>query len=152
LICVTAGEPGKEDIQFSGRLTRHLGASALLLSVLPSIQANLKGSDYANRFLLRGEQTLELLDVPTETAVRSGPVRDEILDELKQGNYDLLVMGTPLPDDEDQINLSGVIGQVLAKSENRLVLLVRSVLPHRSSNFPFFIPGNRRVHALKEVI
>ena len=35
LICVAAGEPGKEDVLFAGRLARHLGASATLLSVLP---------------------------------------------------------------------------------------------------------------------
>jgi len=38
LICVAAGEPGKEDVLFAGRLARHLGATATLLSVLPTDQ------------------------------------------------------------------------------------------------------------------
>ena len=36
LICVTSGEPGKDDVLFAGRLVRHLGADATLLSVLPA--------------------------------------------------------------------------------------------------------------------
>ena len=34
LICVTSGEPGKDDVLFAGRLMRHLGAEVTLLSVL----------------------------------------------------------------------------------------------------------------------
>lgn len=151
LICVTAGEPGKEDVLFSGRLTRHLGASAMLLSILPAPEPDLKESERANRFLQRGEQTMELLGVPTETAVRSGNVRDEILAELKQGNYDLLVLGAPLPDAEDQISLSGVIGQMLTETKERATLIVRSVVPRHGSDSPF-MPSNIRIHTLKEVV
>src|SRR5262249_15061702 len=35
LVCVAAGEPGKDDVLFAGRLLRHLGAEVTVLSVLP---------------------------------------------------------------------------------------------------------------------
>ena len=38
LICVASGEPGKDDVLFAGRLVRHLGADATLLSVLAGCQ------------------------------------------------------------------------------------------------------------------
>ncbi len=149
LICVTAGEPGKEDVLFSGRLTRHLGASARLVSVLPTLEGGGEERERARRFLSGGERTMELWGVPTETAVRSGPVRDEILAELKAGEYDLLVMGAPLPDEEGHVSLSGVTGQVLRQVTDRACLVVRSVMPPRTNPF---VSGQVRVHALKEVI
>lgn len=151
LICVASGEPGKEDVLFSGRLVRHLGAEATLLSVLPTIANDGESRERAKRFLAGGVRTLEVLSVPAKTAVRSGAIRDEIVQELKQGNYDLLAMGAPLPDEDGNISLSGVVGQVLAEVENRPVLIVRSAVPYRGggSTFP---SAAVRIHTLKEIV
>src|SRR5206468_11924110 len=35
LICVSVGEPAKEDVLFAGRVVRHLGAGAKRITVLP---------------------------------------------------------------------------------------------------------------------
>jgi sulfate transport system ATP-binding protein len=126
LICVASGEPGKDDVLFAGRLVRHVGAEATLLSVLSKddeSQPLIRSS--AERFLAGGVRTLELLGVPARTTIRTGPVRDEITNEVTTGGYDLLVMGAPLAQRDGKVPLNGVVGQIL-NVINRPVLIVRS--------------------------
>ncbi len=63
LICVAVGEPGKEDIQFAGRLGRHLEASATVLTVIDAHAAPVQRQQ-AERFLEAGVRTLEHLGSP----------------------------------------------------------------------------------------
>ena len=129
LICVSIGEPGKEDILFTGRLIRHLGAEALLVSVIPPLAGKRipdpRALAHAEGFLERGVETLGLLDVPAHGEVRCGPVRGELIEELNRGGYDLLVLGTPIPDATGGISLHGLLGQILSQVGSRPVLLVR---------------------------
>src|SRR5574341_63798 len=125
LICVTGSEPGKEDVLFAGRFLRHLGAEATLLSIVPAARNHI-AQDRTERFLLDGARTLKLLGVPAETAIRSGPVRDEIVQQMKAGGHDLLVLGAPLMDRNGEVSLSGVVGQVLEEVTAHPVLIVRS--------------------------
>jgi sulfate transport system ATP-binding protein len=125
LVCVMSGEPGKEDVLFAGRFLRHLGAQATLMSVIP---AGNRGElyDRAERFLMGGIRTLELLRVPAETIIRSGNVRDEITQQMQEGEHDLLILGAPLPQGSDQVSLEGVVGQMVKEMSTHPVLVVRS--------------------------
>jgi sulfate transport system ATP-binding protein len=126
LICVASGEPGKDDVLFAGRLVRHLGADATLLSVLPP---GSKDADLLRRtehFLEGGVRSLSLLGVPAQTTIRSGLVSEEINAELVRGDYDLLVLGLPLPRPGGKISLAGVVGQIIANVPDRAILIVRS--------------------------
>lgn len=126
LICVTSGEPGKDDVLFAGRLVRHVGAEATLLSVLPQDDSDQPlARSRTERFLAGGMRTLEVLGVPARMSIRTGPVRDEITNEVATGSYDLLVMGAPLPDRDGRVPLNGIVGQIL-NVINRPVLIVRS--------------------------
>lgn len=125
LIAVTTGEPGKDDVLFAGRLMRHVGAQATLISVLE------EGSDAAEqaraeRFLADGVRSLEILGVPAQAAVRCGPVSRTIAQELAADGYDLLVLGTPLAGLDGRIALRGVVEQVIGQSPPCATLLVRS--------------------------
>jgi nucleotide-binding universal stress UspA family protein len=125
LIAVTTGEPGKDDILFAGRLVRHVGAQATLLSVLES-NADAAASERSERFLASGMRSLEILGVPAQTAVRGGVVSETIAQELAASGYDLLVLGTPLADLEGHISLRGVVEQVMSETPTCATLLVRS--------------------------
>ncbi len=126
LICVTAGEPGKDDVLFAGRLARHFGAEATLLTVIPFIRENELIQEHTQRFLEGGVQSLEILGVPAKSILRIGNAREEIVKEVTTGDYDLLVLGTPLADRSGEISLEGVTGQVLQKVTDRAILIVRS--------------------------
>jgi sulfate transport system ATP-binding protein len=126
LISVTSGEPGKDDVLFAGRLVRHLGADATLMTVLPEAGHDPEMLSRTDRFLDGGVQSLSLLGVPAKTAIRRGMVREEILKEMKVGGYDLLVLGAPLARQSGEISISGLVGQILARMNDHAVLMIRS--------------------------
>jgi nucleotide-binding universal stress UspA family protein len=149
LICVAAGEPGKDDVLFTGRLVRHLGASATLLSVLPREGGHPQVRARTERFLEAGVRTLGALGVPAQQTIRTGVVRDEILAEAAEGGYDLLVLGAPLACSEGRGALAGVVGQILSAAADRPVMIVRS--SHTASRVPW-LGTNGRVNFPEEVI
>jgi len=113
LICVAVGEPGKEDVSFAGRLARHLGAEATILTVLREEEKAGSAEAHAERFLSSSTRTLWRLGVTASTRMRYGNVRDEILAELAEGKHDLLVLGTPLPGRGGELSLGGLIEKLL---------------------------------------
>jgi len=126
LICVAGGEPGKDDVLFTGRLIRHLDAKAILFSVLSERDDTPESHEWLRRFLQSGVNTLDLLGVPAQAVVRVGAPRTEILRELEAGDYGLLALGAPLPDRTGKIVLTGLVGELLATVKERAVLIIRS--------------------------
>jgi sulfate transport system ATP-binding protein len=126
LICVTSGEPGKDDILFAGRLVRHLGADATLLSVLPTTDQSPEMIKRTENFLEGGVQSLSILGVPSKTVIRSGPAAETIGHEVSQGGFDLVVLGLPLARPNGKISLSGIVEQLFDTITDRAILLVRS--------------------------
>ncbi|HYN20119.1 MAG TPA: ATP-binding cassette domain-containing protein [Thermoanaerobaculia bacterium] len=126
LICVAVGEPGKDDVSFAGRLARHFGAEATILTVLP--EAEPAAQTLAERFLSGSTRTLSRLGVTASTRIRYGHVREEILSELTEGKHDLLVLGTPLPRRGGELSLGGLIEKLLPLPQlaELPVLIVRS--------------------------
>jgi sulfate transport system ATP-binding protein len=124
LLCVTVSEPAKEDVQFAGRLLRHLGAEASLLTVLPH-RAPETLQDRAKRFLSASERTLALSGVPSRGKVRSGAISEQVRAELRETSSDLLVLGVPLPK-EGTISLNREVSDLLEEAKIPAVLLVRS--------------------------
>jgi sulfate/thiosulfate transport system ATP-binding protein len=149
LVCVANGEPGKDDVQFTARLVRHLGAEATLLSVLPTEGDQQATRERTERFLAGGVRTMALLGVPAHAKVRTGQVRNEIIAEMTAGNYDLLVLGAPLARPDGRGVLAGVVGQILSDATDRPVLIVRS--PYAAARVPW-MGINRRMSSLEEIV
>jgi len=126
LVCVTGSEPAKNDVLFTGRLVRHLGAEATLLCVLPAAPVEADAHERAERFLAGGVRTLAVLGVPAATKLQTGPVRDVIAHEMQAGHHDLLVLGAPLPERDGTISLRGLVGQMLTGLSGHQALIVRS--------------------------
>jgi sulfate/thiosulfate transport system ATP-binding protein len=126
LVCVTGGEPGKEDVLFAGRFLRHLGAEATLLSVLSPTGDSGEPLDRVQRFLQGGVRTLDVLKVPAQTIIRTGDVRAEIKGQMREGGHDLLILGAPLNRRRGEISLHGLVGQILEDNTAHPVLIVRS--------------------------
>lgn len=145
LVCVASGEPGKDDVLFTGRLARHLGAEITLLSIVAP------GGEHAcaERFMAAAERTLALLGVASKTLVRSGIVRDQIMAEMATGAHDLLVLGAPLSASDGRAALAGVVEQIIADTTNVPVLIVRS--RYVAGGMPW-IGSNGRVQLGEEAI
>ena len=126
LVCVASGEPGKDDVMFAGRLLRHLGAHAKLFTVLTPAMNNEYQNRKAVRFAAGGVQTLEMFGVPTETELKIGDPQTEIVQEIKKGEFDLVILGAPFPQKDGRILLNGLIEGVMKNAGNCSVLIVRS--------------------------
>jgi len=132
LICVAVGEPGKEDVAFTGRLARHLQAEATIVTVLPEGErqggatAESGAVERAARFLEGNRRALARLGVQVETRVRYGPVIEEIVAEVEEGAHDLVVVGVPLPGRTREISLGTLLPRLLPELGERPVLIIRS--------------------------
>jgi sulfate transport system ATP-binding protein len=130
LVCVAVGEPGKEDVAFSGRLVRHLRAEAIILTVIPEaekIDRSESGAvPRAERFLEGNRRAMARLGVPVTTRIRYGDVREQILEQIKDGQHDLLVLGVPLPRRGSAISLGGLIERLVPHLMSLPILIIRS--------------------------
>jgi sulfate transport system ATP-binding protein len=122
LVCVAVGEPGKEDVQFTARLIRHFGADATVVSVLPP-EHTPDDAAQAHRFLAACVRSMSLLGVAATPGVRIGSPLARILEELRSGQPELLVLGAPLPNRRGQIVLGPLVSDFVERLE-RPVLLV----------------------------
>jgi hypothetical protein len=86
LICVAIGEPAKKDVLFAGRLLRHLGADATIMTVLPDDAAR-NEQPMAERFLEAGRRALGVLGVVGQTKIRRGGILEGIEAETREGSY-----------------------------------------------------------------
>jgi len=126
LIGVSVGEPAKADVLFAGRLVRHLGAEATIMTVLPAA-GDARALLQAERFLAAGARTLSLMGVVAKSRVRYGLVGQEIMAEMTEGKHDFMILGAPLYDRRGRVSLAGVIGNLLDTVKDHPVLIVR---PH----------------------
>jgi nucleotide-binding universal stress UspA family protein len=108
LICTGGKEFIEQAVQFTGRLAAAVNASVTLLHVMaepPAMYADLvRMEENVNQLLeskselgtnlRRQRRELERLGVPTEVRLRHGIVIDQVFDEAREGNYDLIVTGT----------------------------------------------------------
>ena len=124
LIAVAVGEPGKEDVAFAGRLARHLGAAATVLSVLaPEAAEGEKRS--AERFLAACVRTLVALGVPAEAAVAEGEAGSVLAARIAKSG-DLLVLGAPPPDSDGECRWGRSMRALLDAGAENPILVVRA--------------------------
>jgi nucleotide-binding universal stress UspA family protein len=108
LICTGGKEFIEQAVQFTGRLAAAVNASVTLLHVMaepPAMYADLvrleenvdqllQSKSELGTNLRRQRRELERLGVPAEVRLRHGIVIDQVFDEVREGNYDLIVTGT----------------------------------------------------------
>jgi sulfate transport system ATP-binding protein len=126
LVCAASGEPGKDDVLFAGRLLRHVGAQAKLLTVVDAASNTEYQRQLIERFIAGGQHSLERFGVPTESDIRIGQPQTEIIAEMRKGGFDLVVLGAPLPDRNGRVSLTRVIEGVMKNAGDCSVLIVRS--------------------------
>jgi sulfate transport system ATP-binding protein len=129
LVCVATGEPGKDDVLFAGRLLRHVGAQAKLFTVLSAANTEYQ-RQHIERFMAGGKHTLEMFGVPTESEIRVGHLPTEIIEEMRKGDFDLVILGAPLPK-RGRVSLAKIVESVMKNAGDCSLLIVRS---HYSRN------------------
>jgi nucleotide-binding universal stress UspA family protein len=108
LVCTGGKEFIEQAVQFTGEIAAAVGASVTLLHVMaepPAIYVNLvrleenvdqllESRSELGTNLLREKRELERLAVPAEVRLRHGIAIDQIFEEVRAGDYDLIVTGT----------------------------------------------------------
>jgi nucleotide-binding universal stress UspA family protein len=108
VVCTGGKEFIEQAVQFTGRLAVAVGASVTLLHVMaepPAMYADLvrmeenvdqllQSNSELGTNLRRQKRELERLGVSAEVHLRHGIVIDQVFEEVREGNYDLLVTGT----------------------------------------------------------
>lgn len=126
LICTAAGEPGKVDVRFGGRVARRVGAHATVLHILRpgSTPSDVRRIE---RHLHQAQSSLEALGVPSECMTKENvsPV-EGILSEAENGNYDLIVIGAPLQPHSHQFQWVDTASRII-QGTTRPVIVVPMV-------------------------
>ncbi len=141
LICTAAGEPGKADIEFGGRIARRAGAEVTILHVrtdglappppvgapAPAPAPELAGQDLEPAtvtHLEKGLRTLGRFAVAGQVKIRHGPVVQEIFDEADSGDYDLLVIGAHVAEARGRGVLPNDVAHAVVTEARRPVVMV----------------------------
>ena len=150
LICTAAGEPGLSSVSFGGRVARLVGAQATVLHVMSQVPAapgippasleHLEASAdvLIAQHTLEGlhlEQALAILQgqgVTADARVRHGLVVDEILVEVCEGDYDLVVVGAHPSVGLMRFLLDDIAHQIISHTD-RPVLVAKMHPPVRST-------------------
>jgi nucleotide-binding universal stress UspA family protein len=108
VLCTGGKEFTEQAVQFTGKLAAAVGASVTLLHVMaepPAMYADLvrmeenvdqllQSKSELGTNLRRQKRELDRLGVPAEVHLRHGIVIDQLFQEVRDGNYDLIVSGT----------------------------------------------------------
>jgi nucleotide-binding universal stress UspA family protein len=108
VVCTGGKEFIEQAVKFTGQLAAAVGASVTLLHVMaepPAMFADLvrmeenvdqllQSKSELGTNLRRQKRELDRLGVPAEVQLRHGIVIDQVFEEARNGNYDLIVTGT----------------------------------------------------------
>jgi nucleotide-binding universal stress UspA family protein len=142
LVCTGGKEFIEQAIQLAGKLAAAVGASVTLLNVMaepPAIYADLvqleedvgrllESKSELGTNLQRQKRELERLGVSAEVRLRHGIVIDQVFEEARDGDYDLIVTGTS--------QARGLLRHYIMGD------LTRSILNH--ANCPVLVARGRR--------
>ncbi|MDB6017317.1 MAG: UspA domain protein [Pedosphaera sp.] len=141
LICTGGKKYIDNAVALTGQIARCMGATVTLFHVLPeapaiyariysrevNVAAVLNSKSELGRNLREQKATLESFGVPTEVRLRQGSVRDEILREIRTGNYDLVVTGSSLSRGSLRTYVLGDVTREIVNRANCAVLVVRAM-------------------------
>lgn len=123
LICTAAGEPGKDDILFGGRIAKLTGARTTLLHIARE-PVTIGEKNRVGQYLALGKASLEAMGVASGIIVKEQALPVEgIIEEMEAGNYDLLVIGAPAPKAPQRLVWTNMTSRIIAGTV-RPVLIV----------------------------
>jgi nucleotide-binding universal stress UspA family protein len=145
LVCTGGKEFIEQAVQFTGKLAAAVNASVTLLHVMaepPAMYADLvrleenvdqllESKSELGTNLRREKRELEHLAVPAEVRLRHGIVIDQVFEEVRAGDYDLIVTGTSQARGLLGHYIMGDLTRSILNRANVPVLVARAGPPNR---------------------
>ena len=121
LIATAAGEPGKNDVRIGGWIARRLGAAVTLVYVArsgnetePTVQSHLD----------RALTTLKSLEIEAESVISPASKPEEgILNKAREGQFDLIVLGSHGPETRSIFGLDDVTLRVVSAADQPVLVV-----------------------------
>jgi len=149
LVCTGGKEFIEEAVQLTGKLAAAVGASVTLLHVMaepPAIYADLvqleedvgrllESKSELGTNLRRQKRELERLGVSAEVRLRHGIVIDQVFEEARDGDYDLIVTGTSQARGLLRHYIMGDLTRSILNHANCPVLVARGRRPGATGGF-----------------
>jgi nucleotide-binding universal stress UspA family protein len=149
LVCTGGKEFIEQAVQFTGKLAAAVSASVTLLHVMaepPAMYADLvrleenveqllKSKSELGTNLRRQKRELERLGVSAEVRLRHGIVVDQVFDEVRAGDYDLIVTGTSQARGLLRHYIMGDLTRSILNRANCPVLVARAGTPKVGRTF-----------------
>ena len=149
LVCTGGKEFIEQAIQLTGKLAAAVGASVTLLNVMaepPAIYADLvqleedvsrllESKSELGTNLRRQKRELERLGVSAEVRLRHGIVIDQVFEEARDGDYDLIVTGTSQAQGLLRHYIMGDLTRSILNHANCPVLVARGRRPAATGGF-----------------
>src|SRR5213594_2654565 len=143
LVCTGGKEFIEEAVQLTGKLAAAVEASVTLLHVMaepPAMYADLvsmeedvdrllESRSELGMNLLQQKKELERIGVPSEVRVRHGIVIDQVFEEAREGDYDLIVTGTSQTRGLLRHYIMGDLTRSILNRANSPVLVARAGKP-----------------------
>ncbi|SPE54549.1 UspA domain protein [Verrucomicrobia bacterium] len=142
LICSGGKRYIDNAVKLAGQISRGLGAQVTLLHVMPeppalysqlpcideTVAGLLESHSELGLNLRRAKESLEVQGVAVQVHLRRGSILAQILSEIADGNYELVVTGSALSGSLRTYML-GDISREIVNRANRAILVVRGVAP-----------------------
>ena len=143
LVCTGGKEFIEQAVQFTGKLAAAVNASVTLLHVMaepPAMYADLvrmeenvgqllESKSELGTNLRRQKRELERLGVSADVRIRHGIVVDQVFEEVRDGNYDLIVTGTSQARGLLRHYIMGDLTRTILNRSNVPVLVARAGPP-----------------------
>src|SRR5436189_6101931 len=143
LVCTGGKEFIEQAVQFTGKLAAALHASVTLLHGMAeppamygdlvrleeNVEQLLESKSELGINLRRQKRELEKLGVPSEVRVRHGIVIDQVFEEAREGDYDLIVTGTSQARGLLRHYIMGDLTRSILNRANSPVLVARAGKP-----------------------
>jgi nucleotide-binding universal stress UspA family protein len=140
LLCTDANAYFDKAIQFIGKIAQPVGAVVNLFHVMPEppamyadlirleddIDRVLESNSKLGKMMRHQKELLEQLGVFGEIRLRHGDVTPELLKELKEAEYDLVVSGTPRAESKLQRYVMGDVTREITQRAELPVLVIRT--------------------------
>ncbi len=122
LVCTAAGEPGKTDVRFAGRLARRLKREVTVFHVK---KADISGheEERINQNLSGSIKYLQGLGVMSALKLSEGPALETIIAECKRHEYDMIVIGASFPDKQSSFPGEDLPNRILKESAKAVIVV-----------------------------